>query len=263
MTPEERAGWERNGFLEPRQALTEGEARRLLVPLRARVALTRLVDARRRWFDKSYPWLQNRHGEWPELGHLVRLAPIWSIVSELLPSASGLQVWRTNLFFGTPRTPWHRDRYDRLLDDGAKTLSVLVALSGGSRDNCTLVLPGSHAWTDEQLADAKLSAGLSTDEHPWGNERYAGAADDAKIRRINLAPGEFLVFHPMMVHASAATFAPKRRLPRPGPPRVALALRVTTGDVRVRPEAFTDVLPRLSGPVLVPSDDAGRARFLV
>jgi 3-oxoacyl-[acyl-carrier protein] reductase len=189
----------------------------------------------------------NRHLDLPEVAALLRSADLVAPYRELL--GDDLLLWRTAVFHGTPRLTWHRDLYSEFLTadgDNVPQVSGHLALTAAAADNCLVFLPGSHRWSDEEVQ--RRFGFARADAHIPGNCRFEGGWVEA-ARRMVLKPGELLVFHPMLLHASSATLDEARGTPPGG--RVALGIRVTVPSVVVQARAFEGVGSPRKGCVLL------------
>jgi len=166
---------------------------------------------------------RNRHHDTPVLRELATLPSISAVAREAW--GQDLVLWRSQLF-GLSQFNWHCDRYPDELDP-PETLTVHLALTDYDESVGVLFQPGSHR------PELPRSA--------WGPPTVQV-----------LAAGEFLVFHHLVLHASAARFHPRWQQPRPifTPPsrqRCAVALRIARAGVRQLHRAYAETPERAGG----------------
>jgi non-haem Fe2+, alpha-ketoglutarate-dependent halogenase len=193
---------------------------------------------------------RNRHLDLNAVASLCRRDAIRECAISLL--GPDLLLWRTQIFGqNTERAlPWHQDTYSNLLDSPATNISFHVAISPATEHNCVAIIPGSHRTDPRKIGLAPKEA-LT----PYGNIRFKQTAKRIPEKKMLLQRGEYFVFHPKMIHRTCCT--------RDGTQvRFAIALRFTTPNVRVRPEAFTELSSSSHNPVLVAGADAYRLNQL-
>ena len=215
-----RRDWERRGVLGPVEALSRPEAARIARDFREQHARSGVAATR------------NRHADLPVLAGLCASPDLWRPAHELLGDA--LLLWRTNMFLGNPRLPWHEDRHARLFTGGTFSLSMLLALEDSPPENCTVVVPGSHGLT---VAEKEARYGITAIRQAGGNVRYAGEVAAGFREPQPLGAGEMVLFHPGLLHASSGFVHGGEP---PGAARMSLSIRVTTPGVKVRDEAFPE-----------------------
>ena len=121
------------------------------------------------------------------------------------PSA-GIAIYRA-MFMNKPARkgtwlPWHQDRWTQL--DRDPTITIWTALDPATVANgCVQIIPGSHA------------GGLVNRDHPSGfltEEQARKLAPQEKVVFLELAPGEAVLLHNHLLHASDvnATDTPRR-----------------------------------------------------
>jgi hypothetical protein len=97
---------------------------------------------------------RNRHLDLEIVARLCKLPSIVDRVARLF--GSDLILWRSQFFLQTGRPEeglgWHRDLYLNLLGEPRTSLSVHLAVTEASGDNCVLILPGTHKMSTEQIA---------------------------------------------------------------------------------------------------------------
>ena len=215
-----RRGWERRGLVGPVEVLTRSEAARIAREFREQHARSGIAATR------------NRHIDLPVLAELCANPDIWQPAHDLL--GDELLLWRTNLFLGNPRLPWHEDRHARLFVREAFSLSMLLAIEDSPPDNCTVFVPGSHVLTVPEKEDRY---GVSATHQAGGNVRYAGDIAVEFREPRALEAGEMILFHPGLLHASSGFVS--GRAPAASE-RMSISLRVTTSGVELRDEAFPE-----------------------
>ena len=109
-----RRDWERRGLVGPVEVLTRSEANRIGRDFREQCARSGVAATR------------NRHVDLPVLAELCANPNVWQPAHALL--GDELLLWRTNMFLGNPRLPWHEDRHARLFVREAFSLSMLLAI---------------------------------------------------------------------------------------------------------------------------------------
>ena len=212
--------WDRRGLLGPVEVLTRSEAARIAREFREQHARSGIAATR------------NRHVDLPVLAELCANPDIWQPAHDLL--GDELLLWRTNLFLGNPRLPWHEDRHAKLFDREAFSLSMLLAIEDSPPDNCTVFVPGSHRLTVPEKEDRY---GVSATHQAGGNVRYAGDIP-AEIREPQpLEAGEMVLFHPGLLHASSGFV--HGEVPAAAE-RMSISLRVTESGVELRDAAFPE-----------------------
>jgi hypothetical protein len=215
---------------------------------------------------------RNRHLEW-KLAHDLTFAPaIVDTMAKLL--GPNLLVWRSNFFVVSPNKglPWHQDEYNSLLEDPINHITAHLAITEAAENNCLMIIPGSHKYKHETMEDegfehieqGAVEARLGTPRY----RRIPGRAPEPV--RILLKPGEFIVFHPSLMHGSAdnlnvmpgkpsllqriknkLTSSPHPQATAPGPDRLAFGIRATVPENKVLPPAFAETLPRVDKCVLL------------
>jgi non-heme Fe2+,alpha-ketoglutarate-dependent halogenase len=238
----------RDGFVGPLPTYAPDEAERKLQPIRDEVSrLPRVLPKgprKKTWL----PHVRNRHFDLPAVAELCLHPAIVAELTSLL--GPDLVLWRSNLFvqgsdvgFGLD---WHQDEYRTLLAPPRTNVSVHVAVTPATEDNCVVVMPGSHRLTRDEIQE---QYGLRFREGSDGGAYGAPAYDASpevqqslapKVTRMVLAPGEFFVFHDALLHGS------NLNSPAAGDDhtRIGVAIRMTTPSVEVLPSAFEEVPDR-------------------
>ena len=216
----DRRDWERRGLVGPVEVLTRSEANRIGREFREQFAQSGIAATR------------NRHADLPVLAELCANPNVWQPAHDLL--GDDLLLWRTNMFLGNPRLPWHEDRHARLFVREAFSLSMLLAIEDSPPENCTVVVPGSHRLT---VPEKEAGYSIKATHQAGGNVRYAGEIA-AEIRELQpLKAGEMVLFHRGLLHASSG-FVDGRE--PAAAERISISLRVTESGVELRDEAFPE-----------------------
>jgi len=211
MTPEQRAAFERDGYLAPLQMCSPAEMAHLRARIEAAVAARPGPHGGDIW--------SSRHQDCRVVYELCANERIRDAVAQVL--GPDLVVWNSVFMAKEPgagEVPWHQDR-DYLMLEPDISLAVWLAIDDATTANgCLDLLPGSHR---ERLAHTPR-------QRP--DEFDASVSDDTATRRasvpIELRAGEFLLFCNRILHHSAPNRSTRRRL--------GLAIRFTVPSVRVR-----------------------------
>lgn len=251
--------WESDGYVGPFAAYDGDEAarvarsidRQVLRMLRWRSTFHRLLGLERPNRHWRFQLTRNRHLDLPVVARICSLPAIVDRVALLF--GSDLILWRTQFFLqsGKPSEGlgWHRDLYVNLLEEPRTSLSVHLAVTEATEDNCVLILPGTHRMTTEQICrEHGLGLRAGRESNRQGSPQFGGAPGSGAVKRVPLKPGEFFIFDEALVHASSES-------PNPSRSRVAMGMRVTVPSVRVRPEAFADTLPKVHRCVMLRGDN--------
>jgi hypothetical protein len=222
---------------------------------------------------------RNRHLDWALAKKYTHAPAITNAATQLL--GPELKLWRTMFFLGVQGNGirWHQDQYTGLLADVAKQVSIHLAITEATSDNCVMVLPGSHLKNRDGIANAGFTLIDGTDRDAYGAPNYwRNAGSKLEAVRMILKPGEFFVFHPLLLHASLdVTTPPSPRLTPPGPPartlrkaqgvvrgassceydypRIGFALRITVSQNEVFEGAFAETAERGDYCVPMPARD--------
>ena len=174
----------------------------------------------------------NRHFDWPLIEALVSNPRILDAVKSTL--GPDIVLWRSNIFCqyasDTDSLPWHRDQYNQILHDVDKQVSVQLAISETTKENCLEVLPGSHSMSNEEISEAfKMSIKENAD--PAGNTHYHTNEPLSIPTQVILNRGEFILFHPDTLHRSSISDGSEAAL------RLCVTLRYTVpGNLISTPE---------------------------
>lgn len=180
------------GYVGPFRAISEAEAAKLAaVILPALKADSYSAIARR-----------NRHFDLEQ----VRRVATSPVITDLLTEIYSTQIclWRSHVFTGKKGRGlgWHSDFFRTLLDDPLDHLTLHFAITAAPADNCLMVLPGSHTWSQEDRREAGFRLIEQTLDGGYGTPYYVREGKRHDIRKITLEPGEFFVFDPGLLHAS-------------------------------------------------------------
>lgn len=251
-----KGNYVRDGFVGPIHALDSNSTSLLLDELKEKV-----------FEQKGVAFIRNRHLDIDSVKLLCQSEVICDAVSEIL--GTNLVLWRTNFFAvkSGQGHGWHQDRYIGLLDDTSKQVSVHLALTKSSPDNCLKIIQGSHQWSESELESNGLYQIEGSEKSIYGTPQFRRDPDKkVNIVPILLQPGEFIVFHPSLIHApndfplkksikrkafSAIGRANKYLMKKASQKannstaRLAFGMRITTSDVKVYPKAFQQTLPRV------------------
>jgi ectoine hydroxylase-related dioxygenase (phytanoyl-CoA dioxygenase family) len=185
-----------------------------------------------------------------------------------------LLVWRSNFFVVSPNKglPWHQDEYNSLLQDPVNHITTHLAITEAAENNCLMIIPGSHKYTRENMEREGFEhIEQGNVEKRLGTPRYRRIPGRApEPVKVLLKPGEFIVFHPSLMHGSADNInvAPqpasllkriRKKLFRPAPTpatpaqpdRLAFGIRATVPGNKVLAAAFAETLPRVDNCVLL------------
>lgn len=257
------------GYIGPLVAFTPEQIAEIIPQIKADMAK-----------QSSLPGWRNRHLDWDIAKQLTRAPAIVDAMATLL--GSELLVWRTNFFIVSPNKglPWHQDEYNSLLSDPVNHITAHLAITEAKEDNCLMIIPGSHKYTHVNMRDEgfeHIEGGYI--ESRLGTPRYRRIPGRApEPVRILLKPGEFIIFHPSMMHGSADNLNVAPRKPsllkrvinklarasneRPpaqsvAPDRLAFGVRATVPDNKVLPAAFAETLPRIDKCVVLTGNNSG------
>ncbi len=228
------------GFIGPFKAVDEAELDGIASTLLRELAQT----------SSALSTQRNRHLDWEEIRCLTATEAIADKAEQLLEPH--LVLWRTNFFVHQPGEGirWHHDEYKSLLADTSKQLSIQLAITAATEENCLILFPGSHAMTHAELAGQGFHVIPGTDNNLGGTNFWRDPTGSAHLVKMVLRPGEFFIFHPRLLHASydlvgppdvdSATGSPQLE----AIPRIGLTLRVTVRQNEVFPAAFADTQAR-------------------
>lgn len=260
------------GYVGPLTAFTPREMRAIIPQVKEEMARQSEL---RGW--------RNRHLDWDVARTLTTCPAITNAMTELL--GPDLLVWRSNFFVVSPNRglPWHQDEYNSLLQDPLNHITAHLAITKATTNNCLMIIPGSHKYTRETMASHGFEHMQHNDvEARLGTPRYRRIPERApEPVRVMLKPGEFILFHPSLMHGSAdnLTSSPKKRsiaarirnrLIRswqradsgPGTERIAFGIRATVPKNKVLPPAFAETLPRVDKCVLLTGANRGENEIM-
>ncbi|MBN4046598.1 phytanoyl-CoA dioxygenase family protein [bacterium AH-315-P15] len=187
-----RAQFEGQGFVGPIRAVSEAEAAAMALETKTALKEGNYVPAARR----------NRHFDLTTHNALATNQILIDTLREIY--SEDLVIWRSHVFSGRAGSGlgWHRDFFHSFLDDPEDHLSVHFAITPAPEGNCVMVVPGSHKWSDTQITAQGFGLIGETENTGYGTPYYIRHSNKAGHNSITLAPGEFFIFHPALLHAS-------------------------------------------------------------
>ena len=213
LSPEEVAGFRKDGLLFPKRVLSADAAAGYLAELEAyEASIGEPVNGAHRYkCHLLFPWIND----------LMRQPQILDMVEDLL--GPDLMIWTTHLY---PKEPgdgrfisWHQDsaHWGLATDD---IVTVWIALTVANKQNgCMRMLPGSQIKGTVDHHDSDDPNNILT-----RGQTISDQIDEAKTVSIELLPGEASIHHLYMMHASHANHSTERR--------VAVALRYITPQAK-------------------------------
>jgi ectoine hydroxylase-related dioxygenase (phytanoyl-CoA dioxygenase family) len=164
--------------------------------------------------------------------------------------------WYDQLFVKEPGadvpTPWHHDLTFWCVE-GEQLVSFWIPLDPVTRASSGLeFVRGSHRWSNRFKAITNDHNDYMIDPELDDVPDIDANRADYDIAGWDMAPGDVLAFHPLVVHGSAGNASPTTR-------RRAVASRWAGPDVVYRPRSHTAPLP--SGHGLAPGDPLGGPMF--
>lgn len=221
--------YEKFGIVSPILCCSEEVARAASACIEREIGFSKptyLTKIRKRLKLHRSPNSYNRHLDWLPIQNLVTQAPLLEAVKQIL--GPDLIVWRTNIFykFGTnyDSLPWHRDNYLNLLSDPDSQLSVQIALTPTTPDNCMEVIPESHVLSEDEIR-TQLGMPISTRNEVAGNIRFSG--EPPQSLPVVLNPGYGCAFHHSLIHRSSMSGGAET-------PRICLTVRFAGASNEVR-----------------------------
>lgn len=220
--------------------------------------------------DAEWRWGRNRHLDVPAIAELCRNQNVIERVKAIL--GRDLLLWRSQIFVHAARgmgMGWHKDEYETLLHSpsGASHCSVQINLVSSTKTNCLAFIPRSHRWDAATLRAKGCTLAPNLRYQEWHVTR------DVDVVDVPMKAGEFVVFHPGLLHASvwsrtlrlggrnvlARRFARwstslRARLTPDTSRRHAITLRIATPSTRILPEAFAWTPTRASSVLLSGAD---------
>lgn len=252
--------YEDQGFVGPLEAFSPDEVRTIAGTIREELERHHSLSGRR-----------NRHLDWPLVKHLCMSEAIVQAMTAVI--GPDLVLWRSNIFSisGADGLPWHQDEYHTLLSDPYNHTSVHLAITASDPDNCLLIIPGSHKFRPENMGKHGFLLVPGSKEYPeLGTPRYFRVDSESTAPvRMMLEPGQFVLFHPSLMHGSKDNLRVRRaslrklrirlrerarqfRANRRGKKsRLALGLRATVPQNKTLPAAFSETLPRIDKCVML------------
>ena len=199
LTQQQVSGFERDGFVSPVRAVSEGRARWYRERLEA--------------FEAAYPddrlkLDQKAHMICPWVDEMVREPAILDAVEDLI--GRNILCWGTSLRAkradGRTFAGWHQDT--AYADVRPIVVIVALALSpSGSEEGCIRAVPGSHRGKLMPHKEAFRTDSLLS------REQYIDApVDEAAAVDLALNPGEIALFNNAIIHSSKPNFGRDRRI---------------------------------------------------
>lgn len=231
--------YEHEGFFGPVKAFEEEEMRQI-----APAVLHEFEQSK-----DAFSARRNRHLDWDVAKHLAFAPAIVQAATQLLGPEPRL--WRTQFFAmeGGQGLRWHQDEYKALLADPLRHLSIHLAITHATPDNCLIVAPGTHRMDRSQLAELGFNHIEGSDQNAYGAPNFwRTPTETTPLRKMILKPGEFFVFHPMLLHASFDLTTPPNAFVATRTPgsarRIGLGIRVAARENAVYPAAFGETASR-------------------
>lgn len=258
--------YESNGYVGPLTAFEPAEL--------DQIGVIPLINS----LGRADQWARNRHLDIPAIANICRAERVVSCLREVI--GPDLILWRTNIFAMSSLEgglPWHQDEYRTLLKypQGTKQCSVQINFTDSTALNTVAVIPQSHIWTDEELAQRGFAMRAGSDGGAYGAPNW-DIPTGVETLDMLMKAGQFYVFHPRLLHASVrarwSNGARERALvPRlaqrvqaasevlsgKGLVRYSIALRIATPDTEVLPSAFVESPTRAASVLLAGIDAAG------
>jgi non-haem Fe2+, alpha-ketoglutarate-dependent halogenase len=245
---EDRAFFEKNGFLGPIKVYEPEEAREILHRIR-----TSNTDRSRAIFDNDVNY--DRHFDVPDLATHIGQRAIIEKVRKLI--GADFFCWRTEFFPkfpGSPGTEWHQVsdyqyatgspmlRPTQALESDHLDITVWTAFTEATRENgCMKFLPGSHR---KKYYDESLSTGAGREGEYRSVDAQTGffgynfedfkvdpswVPDESAAVAMEMKPGECVMFTPKCVHGSFPNSTRRTT-------RFAITARYVPTHVRVYPD---------------------------
>lgn len=232
ITPSAPADYERLGYIGPSRAIASQVAQQMATkvqlsnsPSRASAGLWRRIANRVGLQTSDKADIYNRHLNWPAMADLATNAAILDTVASAL--GPDLMLWRSMIFVqqGTRADSlgWHRDFYPAVVKDPRKQVSVQVALTPTTKNNSMELVAGTQGLDNNEL-HSEHGLLCSSPEGHSGNTSFEVSGESLSLAKVILEPGEFLLFHPELVHRSSLSKANTTSL------RVCVTFRYTTSD---------------------------------
>ena len=185
------------------------DARGFVGPFRSRPPekMSRLQNCLRALIDRDEYVIQtrmNRHLDLPVLAKLANHPRIKQVATALL--GPDLLLWRSMIFDvqSSRGLGWHRDEYHAFLERPLAQAAIHVAITQASADNCMSVIPGSHLFEFDDLRRLGFNYIEGTKTNSYGAPNYwRDAQHELNAVKLTLQAGEFIVFHPGLLHGSA------------------------------------------------------------
>jgi ectoine hydroxylase-related dioxygenase (phytanoyl-CoA dioxygenase family) len=201
MTPDERARFDRDGFLAPVRVMSAADAAAMRAALEGFEA---------RAGAEAATFLRHKgHLVAPFLADLVRDPRVVGPVADLL--GPDLLCWTSNAFIKAPGdgtfVSWHQDATYWGLS-GNDVVTAWIALTPSTPETgCMRMLPGSHRWPVRPHRDTYAAGNLLS-----RGQEIAVEVDEGEAVDIVLAPGEMSLHHVLIAHASGPNRGRDRRI---------------------------------------------------
>ena len=199
LTREQVAGFRRDGFVSPLDALTEAEAA---------AAVACLERYERETGERAMATLAHKsHLPFRLFSDIVRHPCILDAVEDLI--GPDILCWGSSFFVKEARDPgyvsWHCDTYYYGIEP-RETVTAWVAFTPSDRESgCIRCIPGSHlaetAFDEAPDGENLLTRGQTTRD-----------VDAARAVHMPLAAGQFSIHHECTVHSSEPNRADYRRI---------------------------------------------------
>lgn len=209
------AQYERDGVLGPFTLCSPEE----MVDIRERIETRVLANDSPFDFHNG----QSRHLDCKTVWDLCSHPNIVALMASLM--GPNLQLWRSNFFTkepGSKEIPWHQDRAYWPIEPMINITAWLAIDPATTENSCLQFIPGSHKNV-LPVIESDDGMGATFEQMADVNEIDLSTCIDMEMK-----PGEFCLFNETTVHRSAPNLSNKRRL--------ALSIRVTTPEVKVRHE---------------------------
>lgn len=160
------------------------------------------------------------HQRQPEFATLVRSARMLGPVRQLLAEDVYIYQFKINAkpAFGGDKWSWHQDYVAwRLADNlpAPRQVNVALFLDDVTEFNGPVIfVPGSHRSglvRDDRRAEARSAQHLDPDDIALAPDRVASLANAHGLRSPKAPAGSVVLFHPEIVHGSAANMSPFQR----------------------------------------------------
>ena len=215
LTPDERAVFERDGFVGPFTYASREQMAVLCRAIERDVLDDQAPDSLHRF--------ESRHRDCRVAYDICADEQLVGRVASIL--GQNVLLWNSVFFCKGPggrEVPWHQDR-DFLFLDPCVNVAVWLAIDRSSPVNgCLQVIPGSHAQLVPHLPRA------------WTHQFIARAdprfVDKERAVSVPLESGQFILFHKDILHHSETNLSVERR--------VGMVIRYTVPGVKVNDDGL-------------------------